>query len=165
MIDARSVIIEEFFVELSRERRRNFKMAEFIKLSKYGKGTIYNKFDNINQLYDSTFQLFVVQGVLQSSTSVKFMLEALVEYISANQIFCMNLYDLFEPDHIQREDYLFQIFDQQLQRLKIEDAILRYYLITGFLATLDKWFRYELGADSATVITNLHSHDRLMIVK
>jgi len=153
-------LINVFFEELSSHRVKRFTMTDLIKASSFHKSTVYRYFRDMSQVHIMVYQTLIIDEVMMQSDSFEEMIIALVSYINENKIFCSNLYDLV--DAANKRKYFVQSLYKQLIRFEIGNDIEKYYLVSGFILTLDEWFKSSLSKEKGIIIDELFMYKGLI---
>jgi len=153
-------LIQIIHRELSSHRIERFTMTDLIRLSKVTRGTVYNYFESIDDLYIAAFQRLIMDKATEDSDSFEDFIYELVTNISENKTFSLNFYRLTKMMH--KRGFLINNLNKQLLRFNMKQDNDRIYVVSGFCFILINWFDADLRNDKDTIIEELNYYSQMI---
>ncbi|WP_057881276.1 TetR/AcrR family transcriptional regulator [Companilactobacillus kimchiensis] len=153
-------LIQTVFKEFSKHRVERFTMKDLAQIADISRSSIYRYFDCIDYVYKEVFERLILKEITQDCQSSDELIERFVNYVHDNETFCLNLY--YRTALMLRTEHIIKVLNELIFKYDQKDHSDKWYMIGGFICTLEDWFNGNLKRDKQLVINDLLSYNSVI---
>lgn len=144
-------IEETLFKEFSKRKVYKYSIRELSEATKFHRSTIYYYFDDINHIYKSVFEDFILEEIVRDCNSIEEFVKRTINYIATHKNLCLNLYYLTATPRCHQD--AINVLNEILPKLRVDPN--GHNSMTDYILTVDDWFKGNLSRSKDDLINEL----------